>query len=49
MYSILKMELDYEADNEKGLFPVSFLMDKECALAASFGIFFLMYLVLIEG
>lgn len=40
MYRIFKMELDYEADNEKGLFPISFLMDKECTLAASFGIFF---------
>lgn len=39
MYRILKVELDYEADNEKGLFPISFLMDKECTLTASFGIF----------
>ena len=31
--------MDYEADNEKGLFPISFLMDKECTLTASFGIF----------
>ena len=37
MYKILKIKLDYEVDNEKLQFLVSFLTDKEHDLAASFG------------
>lgn len=37
MYKILKIKLDYEVDNEKLQFLVSFLIDKKRTLAASFG------------